>query len=204
MSAVTHRRRVRGRDQDGFTLPEMLAAIAVLGVLFAAFALVVGRGIMHGKQVEEASTQQTEARAAVDRLAADLRQAYTGDEAAFPIESIGSTQLTFLSPDRQTPFHLRRISYQLVNGELQRAFATSTDTDGPPWSIPALGAWSTEAGSIQNTTVFTYLDESGAATSTPSEVRTVTISVNVATLAEPARQSTYSTSVTLRTTEVPS
>jgi prepilin-type N-terminal cleavage/methylation domain-containing protein len=186
--------------EGGFTLTEMLVTMTFLGVLFAAFALVVGSGLRHSKQVEESSTLQTEVRAAIDHLARDLRQAYTGDDAAFPIESISGTQITFLSPDRAEPFHLRRISYRLQNGELQRAEAVSSDTDGPPWSIPALGSWSTQAGSIRNSTLFTYLDEDGAATATASDVRTINMTVAVATLAEPARQSTYQTSVTLRTT----
>jgi prepilin-type N-terminal cleavage/methylation domain-containing protein len=186
--------------ERGFTLIEMLVTIVFVGVLFAAFALVVGSGLRHGKQVEEESTLQTEVRGAIDRLSADLRQAYTGEDGVIAIESISPTQITFLSPDRSTPFRLRRISYRLQNGTLQRALAVSSDTDGPPWVIPGLSGWANEAGSIVNSSLFTYLDAAGAATNDPAEVRTINVTVVVATVAQPTRQSTYETSVTLRAT----
>jgi prepilin-type N-terminal cleavage/methylation domain-containing protein len=189
---------LRVRREDGFTLMEMLVAMALLGVLFAALALAVGSAIRHSSEVEEESTLQTETRAAIDRFAQDLRQAYTGEEDVAPIESIGSTQITFLSPDRATPFHLRRVSYRLSSGVFERAEAVSTDTDGAPWSIPALGGWAKQVGSVVNTTVFTYLDEGGLPTNDPAAVRTVNVTLTVATPASPNRQSTYQTSVTVR------
>jgi len=195
------RRRLPAADREhGFTLVEMLVTITFIGVLFAAFALVVGSGLRHSKQVEEESTLQTEVRGAIDRLSQDLRQAYTGEDGVVAIESISPTQITFLSPDRSTPVRLRRISYRLSSGTLERALAVSTDNDGPPWSIPALSGWATEAGSIVNSSLFTYFDAAGAVTADPAEVRTISVTVVVATLAQPARQSTYETSVTLRAT----
>jgi hypothetical protein len=135
---------------------------------------------------------QTEARAAVERFAAELRQAYTGDEetATFPIEQIGGTSITFLSPDRGQPFHLRRIHYQLASGRFERAAATSTDTDGWPWDIGALGPLQRLVGSVRNTPVLRYFDTDGdelAATSANrTAVRTVRLTLVLSTK-DPAR-----------------
>ena len=186
------------RREDGFTLIEMLASMIFIGVLFAAFALVLSSTLRHNNEVTAESTAQTELRAAIDGLAAELRQAYSGDTTS-PIASISGTQITFLSPDRASPFHLRRISYQLSSGNFQRAIAISTDTDGAPWNFPPLGAWATRVKSVVNATAFTYLDASGVATANPASVRTVSVALTVSTTTSQGRQFTYSTSVTLRT-----
>ena len=95
--------------------------------------------------------------------------------------------------------HLRRISYQVTGGQLQRALATSTNT-AAPWSIPALSAWSTVARSIvtTGTPVFTYFDATGPRRRVAANVRTVRIRVTVATPTTPTRQFTYETRVALR------
>jgi len=202
-AAMTLRLLRRLRREDGFSLSEMLAAMGLLGVLFAAFALTMGTTLRVSGEVESTSATQADVRAAVDTLAADLRQAYSGNSSVAPLESISASAIQFFSPDRQQPFHLRRIGYQVSGGNLQRRTATSTDTDGYPWTMnPASMAsapWHTQADSLVSSTVFTYLDANGASTLTPASVRTVVISVTVAPLTNTARQFTYQTSVKLRT-----
>ena len=51
-------------------LVELVTAMAVLGIFFAAFATVVGSAIHHGSDIQEQAVSQTEVRAAVDVLAA--------------------------------------------------------------------------------------------------------------------------------------
>ncbi len=190
----------RASGERGFTVIEMLVSMAVLGVFFATFATVISSSIRHGSQIQEEAVLQTEVRASIDTLAADLRQATAGGDTALSrLSTATGTQLTFLSPDRAAQMHLRRISFQVTGGKLQRAIATSTNT-ATPWSIPALGTWSTLARSIVTTgiPVFTYFDANGASTSVAANVRTVRIRVTVATAANQARTFTYDTRVTLR------
>jgi type II secretory pathway component PulJ len=187
------------RGEGGFSIVEMLLGLVFVGLLFALFATVVVSALRQGDEIDEQTTLQVEARAAVDNLAAELRQAYTGDDEVAPIEAIGASTITFLSPDRAEPFHLRRISYRLQSGVLQRAQAVSTDTDGYPWSIGTLGGWHSQLRSVANTTLFTFYDSAGAVTATPAAVETVAIAVTVATETSPSRQYTYQTRVSLRT-----
>jgi len=191
-------RWVKLRCEDGVTLVELMESMAVIALVFAGFATMLSATIRHTDNVQEYSALQTEARAAVDTLTRDLRQAYTGNSAS-AIESISGTQIRFLSPDRATPFRLRRIAYQVSGGALQRAFTTSTNTGGPPWTIPAtLGPWQTQVGSITNLAPFTFFDTDGVVTADPTKVRTMKIQLVLARAAEPARKVTYQATVTLR------
>jgi prepilin-type N-terminal cleavage/methylation domain-containing protein len=186
--------------EAGFSLVEMLTAMTVFSILIAVFATTFSSSIRHSDEVEEQTSLQVEARAAIAFFTQDLRQAHDGDSnlATSPIQSISPTQITFLTPDRAIPFHMRRISYRLNAGQLERARATSSDTDGYPWVIPALGPYQKLIGSVVNTTPFTYKDANGATTSVAANVKTVDITLTVATNTSPNRKYTYQTDVTLR------
>ncbi len=197
---MTRRLHRAVRSERGITLMEMTVSIAVLGILFAAFTTVVGSSIRHGDEIQEQAVLQTEIRSAVDRMAADLRQATNAGDTSLPrVSTATSTQLTFLSPDRLATMHLRRISYQVTGGKLQRALATSSNT-AAPWTIPALGAWSTIARSLvtTGTPVFTYYDINGATTSVLANIKTVRIRATLATPSSPGRKFAYETRVALR------
>ena len=97
--------------------------MTVFSIVLASFSMVLSSSIRHSSELEEQSNLEVEARAAISSFAQDARQVYDGDGNLLtsPIESMSSTQITFLSPDRQLPFHLRRISYRLSGGQFQRA-----------------------------------------------------------------------------------
>jgi prepilin-type N-terminal cleavage/methylation domain-containing protein len=193
---ITRLRRGAVR-QGGFTLTEMLVTILFIGMLFAAFATVMTSTLRRSDEVREESTAQAEVRAAIDRFAADLRQAYSGDDDVWPIVSIGSTQIRFYTPDRATPFHLRDVTYRLSGGQFQRQTTASTDTDGAPWSWGTAGPWETFAGNVMNSVAFTYFQADGVTPATvAADVRTVTVTLTVETY--PGKTQTYDSAVTLR------
>jgi prepilin-type N-terminal cleavage/methylation domain-containing protein len=197
-------RRLRD-EESGFTLIEMTAAMAVIAVLFGIFSLILSNTIRDSSTIQDQSTNQTEVRAAIDGLAQDLRQGYTGDTSGVmtPIAAISGTGLTFYSPDRAIPFHLREIQYQLTGGQLQRRLQTSTDTNGYPWTFPGTwGPWLTQASNITSASIFTgkYLNTSGSVvtTSTPSQVSGVWVAVTVSPPGSQGRTYSYSTSASVR------
>jgi len=187
------------RDEQGFTLVELLTSMMVLAVLFASFSTVVSSAIHRSDEVREQDTLQAEARGAMSRLVQDLRQGYTADGSQ-AIQSMGPDQITFRSPDRAYPFHLREISYQVVGGILQRREAVSTNTDGPPWAMGPVGSWVDAVGSITDPNPFTFLDASNAPTTDPAGVREVGIALTMATRTSPDTPFLYRTSAELRTT----
>jgi type II secretory pathway component PulJ len=196
MRVLSHLRR-----EDGISLMELNITMALLGVLFAAFALVIGSVIRLGGEVEANSNLQTEVRAAVDTMAAELRQAYTGSDTDAPIESMSASEVVFDTPDRKTPFHVRRVGYRAISGRLEHREAISTDTDGHPWILTAYATapWRQKFQSLQSTSVFTYKKSDGGTATTVGEIESIGISVTVATATAPNRPYTYRTSVTLRT-----
>jgi prepilin-type N-terminal cleavage/methylation domain-containing protein len=191
------RRRLRG--DGGFTLIETLVTMAIMGIVMTVFGQMLLTSSNTSSRVEEQATLQNEVRFVVDQLTMDLRQA-TNAGGTSPVEAVGSTSLTFLSPDRQTPFHLRRISYRLVNGQIERSSASTTDTDGWPWVWPAApGTYFPLIGSVTSTSVFTFYDAGGAVTTDPTAVRSARISLKVSPRQLQGGSASFSALVTIRT-----
>jgi prepilin-type N-terminal cleavage/methylation domain-containing protein len=203
---MTKRARIV-RPEDGFTIVEMLSAMAVFGIVLATFSMVMSSTIRHSGEVEQQTNIQVEARGAITAASQDIRQAYDGDDnlATSPIVSLSANQLTVLSPDRQLPFHLRKITYRLNAGTLERAFLTSTDNDGAPWVgiSGSPSAYQAVVRDVVNTgtgseRVFVYRDADGVETSNPLLVRTIEVNLIVATKTAASRKYTYRTSITVR------
>jgi type II secretory pathway pseudopilin PulG len=187
------------RRERGFTVVELLAMMAVMGVVLAVFAQLLITTSHTSSRVEEQSALQNEVRASIDRLTTDFRQA-TNTDGTSPVEAVGGTTVTFDSPDRMTPFHLRRIAYRLVDGVLQRSVTTSTDTDGWPWVWPATpGPWVQEVASVTTTAPFVFFDANGAATTDPTAVRSVRVSLNVAPQQTQGGSASYTALASIRT-----
>lgn len=185
------------RSEAGVTLMELIVTMALMAVLGTGLTAAVQMTSHWSTELQDEAVSQNEIRASFERLAQDLRQAYVGDGTP-PVETMTATEITFLSPDRATPFHLRRISYRLVSGRLERAVATSTDTDGAPWSIPALGPWRKQIGGVVNSTLFVYRDDAGNPTTDRTALRTVDLTLRVKSTSGSISRLTYKTSVSIR------
>jgi type II secretory pathway component PulJ len=149
------------RDESGFTLIELLTLLSIMTVVVTAFTLVLQTTLTRGATITEHVTLESEGRAVLDTMAAELRQAVCNGTTQ-PIITASHTQLTFYTPDRQTPYHMREVSYALSGGSLTEAQATSTNdsTTGPTsgWQGLTLGPAVTRLGSVKNSVVFEYAD----------------------------------------------
>jgi hypothetical protein len=183
---------------------ELLVTMPIALIVIGGLTFTLVRTNHWGQQVQEQSAQQTDARALVSTFVSDLRQAYFGTGA--PIASgFTSTSLTFYSPDRMSPFHLRKISYRLSGQQFQRSSLVSSQTfvDPPPnWTFPGTAGWVTLLPLVTNSDIFTYYDASGAVyTGTdPAQVLRVDIKLTASTGGQQPRITTYTASAVLRGT----
>jgi prepilin-type N-terminal cleavage/methylation domain-containing protein len=204
--------RARLADERGFTLPELLVAMVLFGILSAAFAMVISATVRHSAVITNESVLQTQTRVALNQIVKDLREATLSTTAGTsPFVAVGgvmsSSTVTFYAPDSTyatatpTTYHLREISYRVSGGQLQRATSVSSNTNGPPWTIPALGSWVPLVDGVVNTAAFAYYDGSQppALTNSPAAVRTVVVTLTLSVKGTPV-QYTYSSSATLRET----
>jgi hypothetical protein len=153
-------------------LVEALTALLLLGVLFAAFSALSSEVSNRNSTLVRQTYLAEQVRPTLDTMALELQGAMCNG-AVSPVTLATPTQITFTTPDRQNPFHLRQITYSLVSGTLRRQFQISTTTTPPavgatwpfgPWT-PAAPA--TVIENVTNTTVFHYYD---AASPTPNDL----------------------------------
>jgi prepilin-type N-terminal cleavage/methylation domain-containing protein len=188
----------RLRSEGGMTLVEVLVAIVVMGIVMPGVVIGITSAIRSSTDTQNRSVLQTEARAALDQMVQDMRQSYAnGSSAAFTL--MNANQVTFTSPDRVTPFHLRLVSYRIQNGELDRSVATSTNTNGPPWTgIGSLGPWVKILGPVSSSSGFAYYDQNNAVTSSATALRTVLVTLNLTMPTANGRSFSFSAPVSLR------
>lgn len=193
----------RLRAEDGFTLPEILAGVVLLGILLPGIISLLMTTTRWSGELQTDSVLQGETRSAVEKLASELRQSYTGT-ATSPVETIAASSITFDSPDRGTPMHLLRVTYRVASGQLDRASVTSTNTGGPAWTMPVgLGTYIKQMPSVVanpgGTALFTYYSDGyGTVTAVAGSVKVVKITLSVATNTMASRVFTYSETVALR------
>jgi prepilin-type N-terminal cleavage/methylation domain-containing protein len=187
------------RNEGGFTLPELLVGMALLAIVATGFSQMLISTSKTSNRVEEQAMLQNDARSALDRLTSDLREA-TNAHGTSPVVAATATTLTFDSPDRATPFHLRQISYRLTGGTFQRSALLSTNAGSWPWTFPAAPApWTTELDSITSASAFTYYDANGAVTTDPTAIRSVSVGFNVAPHQNQGGSNAYRALITIRT-----
>ena len=151
------------RDRRGFTLTELLVAVAVIGLLLAG-ALGIQQTSLYLYLFGSSRVETLEnARAALARMARELREAST-------IESnpLSATDLKFKGAD--VPGTDPIIRYRLVGTDLQRIDETN----------PLNPLTETLIGGVEALT-FTYLNSTDTATTTPSAVRRIDITLRART-----------------------
>jgi prepilin-type N-terminal cleavage/methylation domain-containing protein len=167
------------RADDGFTMVEVLVATSILGIVLALVFSALNGGVRQAADAQSRAQIEADVRTTTDAFVRDLRQAYTGDPSLSRIDTMTATTITFYSPDRSTPFHLRKITYRLNGTDLQRSITISTDTDGFPWVFGTAGGYATQLQYVRNSTLFTYRDSDGAVTTDPTAVAVVDLSLTV-------------------------
>ncbi len=154
--------RLQPSSEQGFLLVEALAAMVLLGILFALFADFTSMLTSRNATLTRQAYLSTQGRAGIDELSNELQSAMCNNTTQ-PVTVATPTQVQFTAPDRQQPFHLQQLTYTLSGHVLTRKLATSTNTStsGPPWTLGTTSPAETVVDSVTNAAVFKYYNSSG-------------------------------------------
>jgi prepilin-type N-terminal cleavage/methylation domain-containing protein len=188
----------QSRRESGVTLIEVTVAMSLMAMVLAMVYGSMWSSTTTATNMQKRTDLLAATRLSLDTFQRDLRQAYTGDSNTPVVESLSATQISFFSPDRATPLHVRRIIYRLNGTQLERSVTPSTNTNGPPWTFGTAGAYQTVLTDVVNASILTYWDANGAATTVPGAVRRVDLTIDVgASLSNPGPQR-HTLSINLR------
>lgn len=161
---------VEGRRDDGFTLIEMLVVVVIMGVIGGIFFSTV----VNAARVDDATRSRADAQEAVtlalERVTKEVR-------VAAPLVSVSPTSVVVdVYPTQPSGSTLReRHTFTLTGTELQQqvqVFSPATSTIANSTSTRVLADGVVAAG-----TAFTAKDRAGAATTLPSKVASLDISL---------------------------
>lgn len=177
-----------GRGARGFSLPELLVALALLAVVFGGAAVVLQVGVATVKIGAGRTEAQANARTAVQRLVWDIREAgYDPLGAAFAAVVNQTASSITLQSDRNADGVIQAapagtcdpaapaevVRYRVLDGLLRRSVNPAvTDADpSRPCEAPIVGG-------MQALTL-AYLDASGVATGVSANIRSVVLTVQL-------------------------
>ena len=215
-------RLIAVKNEGGFTLIEMLVVMVMLGITIPMCATTIEAATHQTARVQNQNITMTEVRAGLNLFVSDFQTASYGDTTTTPIVSYSANSITFFSPDRMSPYHMRRVTYSVQGTSLTRRVTTSTNTSttGPPWSgiSSDTGPIATLFSGLSSTSIFQYCGQNtspmqiGATNSsstdlitwqcsvtglTQATVNTVVVQVGIASSAKTAPYH-YGTVATLR------
>ena len=170
------------RTQRGFTITELLVALAVVALVLAGALATLEVGLATVSTSAGRAETQSNARVALERMVPDIRSAgYDPTGAAFDVVINQSATSVTLQSDRNAsgvidappagacdpvaPSELVR--YRLVGTELRRSVNPAIDS-----------CETVVVGGVQALS-FSYLDATGAATATSANIRTVAVSLTL-------------------------
>ena len=170
------------RNECGFTITELLVALAVVALVLAGALGTLEVGLATVRTSAGRAETQGNARVAMERMVPDIRSAgYDPTGAMFDVVTNQSATSVTLQSDRNAsgvidapaagacdptgPSEIVR--YRLVGAELRRSVNPAID-----------GCETVVVGGVQ-VLAFTYLDATGAATAVSANIRTVTVSLTL-------------------------
>ena len=171
------------RNTRGFTLVETIVVIFVTGLVGLTINSMIASFYKNNGYLLQETSAIDSAHRGLETSFTDLREASYGDDGSFPIESAGTSTITFYS-DINGDGHVEKIRLYLSNGTFYRGVTVSTSS--PPTYVGQPETRSIIATYVRNSTstpLFKYYDSNGAYISSStidvSQVSSISTSVMV-------------------------
>jgi prepilin-type N-terminal cleavage/methylation domain-containing protein len=167
--------RISERDDEGYTLVELLVVIVLLGIIGSIVSVASIGGMRGTRQAQNRAYSSESIQAQIERMARDIR-------VADPIQAASGTSLTV--DDYRSNTCVRR-TWSVSSGSLVETSITypvwTSCTAYPSGVTPTSTVTRTLLTSLNtsSTSLFTYVDSTGStlASPTPSKISVVRISV---------------------------
>lgn len=131
-------RAARRRAQAGFTLVELLVGILLASVFAAALYGFLFSGMSASQTEESQARSQMQARDAITRMAADVRQVSSPDGTTWAIENYSPTSIVLyvdnrraVNPAAAVDTRPQRVRYRIIGNQLVREVALPIGTTAP-------------------------------------------------------------------------
>lgn len=176
------RRATQAQGRRGFTLPEMLIVVAILGVMGAALSGAILQTYRGNAYVFEAASSVDNARRGLTTAIRNLRESTYGEDGSYPVASAATSTVTFYA-EVDGDGSVERVRVYLSNGTLYRG--VTNPTGNPPSYAGQPEVVQTVVGFVRNassTPLFRYYGSSGAELAAPvdvSEIAFVTMDIRV-------------------------
>ena len=167
----------------GFTFIEMIVVIFITGLVGVAINTMIVTFYKQNAYLIQETTAIDSAHRGLTTSFVDLREASYGDDGSYPLQSVGTSSITFFS-DIDGNGSVDKIRLYLQNGTFYRGVTLSTSS--PPTYVGQAEATTTIATYVRNsstTPLFRYYDDNGvelSSTTIPlALVRSIATSVMV-------------------------
>lgn len=154
--------------ERGFTMVEMIIVIVILGAIFAIGSLMFGRAFESYALTRQAADVDWQGRVALERMVRELREIRSATSTDLSISATSTNPVYFYDADGNP------VCFVLAYGSLQRG------VDAPGAGSCATSLQPLADNVTANGVNFYYYQNDGSATSTPSEVYFITVTLAIA------------------------
>ena len=160
--------KLNGAGRAGFTLIEVVVAVALFTLISYGLITLVSRIFTLSSKDRSAISDSDQARKLVFKIITQIRNATTGNNGAYPIDTAAAQQLIFYS-NADTDPSIERIRYFLQNGSLYEGV---TEFNGSTYNTSTETTWVVQNDIANNSTtpLFYYYDGTYTGSSSQSSL----------------------------------
>ena len=166
---MNYKLRIKNREQKaGFTLIELMVSLFGFSIIVWGLLWLFSNIFFLSKGQNGLLSDSDQARKIVFQIASELRNAQTGSNGAYVLDTAATQQIIFYSPNADTDPGIERIRYFVQNGKLWKGV---TEYNGATYNTSTESTYSVQNDLANGANpVFYYYDGSYVGSSTQSSL----------------------------------